>query len=196
MSKKSTTSHPYRVFVNPGHCPGIDPGAINHELELQEAKICLEIGGLLCAQLKDLGFSVKMEQSDNIHGENGYSYKDSVVAHANSWPADIFISLHCNSFSSPSAHGTEAFYYPTSIESKRLAEYCRNLICATCGTDIRYPSMEKGRKLWVCRDTIMPSTLVELAFISNPVDAIKLRDKQDSFASALATAINNYFNEA
>lgn len=191
MSNENTTS--YKVFINPGHCPGIDPGAINHEKHLVEAEISREIGGLLTQKLRDLGFEVDCEQSDNICGEDGYDYAGSVCYHANKWQANAFISLHCNSFGSCSACGTEVYFHPDSVNGKRLAQLIQKKIVATCGTTERHPNPEVGRNFMVCKHTAMPAVLVELAFLSNPEDAEKLVAKKDSFASSIAEAVVEYF---
>ncbi len=58
-----------KVFINPGHCPGIDPGAINKQTGISEAEIVLEIGCMVEAYLKAAGCEVKLLQSDNLAGE-------------------------------------------------------------------------------------------------------------------------------
>ena len=56
-----------RVFLNPGHCPGIDPGAINKRSGITEADIALEIGTMVKKYLEAAGCEVKLLQSDNLN---------------------------------------------------------------------------------------------------------------------------------
>lgn len=81
-----------KVFLNPGHCPGVDCGAVNNDYEVNEAVIVREVGDLVGDYLRKAGCEVKLLQSDNLAGENP-NYPN-VCASANNWPADVFISLH------------------------------------------------------------------------------------------------------
>ena len=76
-----------KVFVNPGHDPNVDSGAVNIDYDVREADVTKQAGALLERGLKRAGHEVMLLQSDDL---------DAVVAAANDWPADIFVSLHCN----------------------------------------------------------------------------------------------------
>lgn len=90
-----------KVFINPGHMPGIDPGAVNEKYNITEADIVLELGIMVERYLKNAGCETMLLQSHNLNGEEP-AYPN-VCYTANRWPADIFISLHCNSFADTSA---------------------------------------------------------------------------------------------
>lgn len=75
-----------KVFVNPGHDPNVDSGAVNIDYDVREADVTKQAGALLERGLKRAGHEVMLLQSDDL---------DAVVAAANDWPADIFVSLHC-----------------------------------------------------------------------------------------------------
>ena len=55
-----------KVFINPGHCPGIDSGAVNPNTGLQEADVALAIGQLVQSYLEAVGCEVQLLQSDNL----------------------------------------------------------------------------------------------------------------------------------
>ena len=84
-----------KVFINPGHGP-TDPGACG--FGLQEADIAAKIGAFVERKLSEKGIEVQSLQSDHLSGIPGI---------ANSWGADLFISIHCNA-ANAIAKGTEA----------------------------------------------------------------------------------------
>ena len=100
-----------KVFVNPGHDPNVDSGAVNIDYDVREADVTKQAGALLERGLKRAGHEVMLLQSDDL---------DAVVAAANDWPADIFVSLHCNASPGRNARGTETLYY--SEQGRLLGE--------------------------------------------------------------------------
>ena len=59
-----------KVFLNPGHHPGIDSGAVNLQYELQEAELVRNIGTMVEKYLVLAGLEVESLQSDNLAGES------------------------------------------------------------------------------------------------------------------------------
>lgn len=179
-----------KVFNNPGHAPGgtPDPGAVNPITGLRECDVVLAVGKLVDGYLCAAGCSTQLLQSDSL------SY---VVSAANSWEADVFVSIHCNSAVNTAAKGTETWYCHGSRGGKVLAGYIQQQITASL------PVIDRGLKeatpgvngLYVLSNTDMPAALVELAFISNPSDERLLADAaaQDEFARAIARGITDYF---
>lgn len=197
-----------KVFINPGHCQPMDPGAVR-ELEIDgkkesliEADINLQIGKILTKLLENDGFNVIMEQSDNIHGERASRtkdpqlFEDSIVYHANKNQCNIFISLHCDAFGSNNAYGTTVFYHPGSVNGSRLANDIQSEICNQLNMEWRDQNTEKAKDLWVLTDTNMPAILVEMGFLSNINDGRKLLYKQNEFAKAMKDGICKYFGVA
>ncbi|WP_425058354.1 N-acetylmuramoyl-L-alanine amidase LytC [Sporomusa carbonis] len=178
------------VFINPGHAPsGIpDPGAVNPLTGLRECDVVLAVGTLVDGYLRAAGCATQLLQSDLL----GY-----VVGAANSWGADVFVSIHCNSAANTAAQGTETWYCHGSLRGKVLAECIQQQIVTSL------PVIDRGLKeatpgvngLYVLSNTDMPAALVELAFISNPDDECMLADPaaQDEFARAIARGITDYF---
>ena len=104
----------------------------------------------------------------------------------------MFISVHCNSFSTPSANGVETLYYPTSKNGARLAECVQNALLKQTGLFNRGCKMR--RDLHVLKATKSPAILVETAFISNPEEEKLLRDKPEIFAEGIFKGIENYIS--
>lgn len=180
-----------KVFLNPGHCPGVDPGAVNDCYDVTEAEIVREVGDMVADYLRAAGCEVKILQSDNLAGESP-AYPN-VCANANNWPADIFVSLHCNA-ASGQARGTECFVFSCWSKSDKLAECIQAQLVHSLGTVDR--GVKEGPRLSVLRNTSMPAVLVELAFIDNADDCQLLMNKKREFAAAVARGVTDYLQEA
>lgn len=180
-----------KVFLNPGHAPGIDPGAVNDEYGVTEAAIVKDVGELVEKYLVIAGCEVKVLQSNNLAGEDP-DYPN-VCLTANTWDADIFVSLHCNSFSNPSANGTETCVYSSWSQSGDLAHCIQDQIVDNLGTCDR--GIKERPNLIVLKDTKMPAVLVEMAFISNDDDVKLLIDSKDAFARAIARGVTDYLTK-
>lgn len=172
-----------RVFINPGHAPcGIpDPGAVNKKNGARECDIAKNVGVVLASILKDIGYNVKLLQSDDLQ---------EICDEANWSDADIFVSIHCNAFPAEAAHGTETWYYASSAKSMKLAAAVQANIIKDLNTVDRGIKATYG--LYVLKHTVMPAVLVELAFITNNNDCELLLSRQAKFANAIANGIADY----
>ena len=167
-----------KIFLNPGHCPGLDPGACG--FGLQEADIAAKISSLVEQKLLSTGFTVNSLQSDDL---------GSIPGIANSWGADIFVSIHCNAFNGV-AKGTETCIYRAGTEGARLGQCIQDKIIASLGTVDR--GLKERPGLCVLRGTDMPAVLLELAFIDEANDNALLANKQEEFAQAITEGICEY----
>lgn len=172
----------YKIMVNPGH-GGNDPGACGNGL--READVALNIGKRVDNYLRAVGYDVKLFQFDGLQ---------EICDAANAWQADLFVSIHCNSFNGH-AQGTETFYYEYSAAGKKLANRIQRQIIDSLGTVDRglKTKLSGGHDVFVTKYTDMPAVLVETAFIDNPADARLLVEREDDFARAIARGISDYF---
>ena len=176
-----------RVFLNPGHDLERDSGAVNPTSGLRECDVAADIGGLVKGYLEQAGCEVQMLQSDNLLGET--PSLPCVVEEANGWPADIFVSLHCNA-ANGSAQGTETLVYNEDGESAELAGCIQSQIVSSLGTVDR--GIKERPMLIVLKHTNMPAVLVEMAFVDNDEDTILLTYKADEMARAIARGITDF----
>lgn len=172
-----------KVFLNGGHAPNgePDPGACNYDLNLRESDIAKEVADAVENYLTVAGVEVVGNlQSDSL---------SEITNTANESGADLFISIHCNAFNG-SAKGTEVEVYPGSRVGNALGECIQKQIVDALGTVDRGLKDRPG--LYVLKHTDMPAVLVETAFIDNYQDAVKLRDRTDEFARAIARGVTDY----
>ena len=179
-----------KVFINPGHKPGLDSGAVNPNSGMQEADVALAIGTLVKQYLEDAGVECEFLQSNSLNGEDEDEDNPSICRTANESGADIFVSIHCNA-ANTEAQGTEVEVYSySSDEANRLAQCIQNQIVGALGTVDR--GLKERPNLAVLRNTDMPAVLVETAFIDNDADAELLANNQDDFARAIARGVTDY----
>lgn len=105
---------------------------------------------------------------------------------------EIFVSIHCDAFTSPTAHGTSTFYYQSSHRGRLLAEAIHQAIVEETGLASRGA---KTARFYVLRNSAMPATLIETAFISNYQEEALLGDPdfQYKLAVAICRGISQYF---
>ena len=176
-----------RVFLNPGHAPNgePDPGACNRTTGLRECDVAKNITDLVEKYLVAAG----VEVVGNLQSHSLYE----VVGASDRSDADVFISIHCNSFNLH-ANGTEVWHFHTSRKGKRLAECIQRQIVDSLGTTNRGAkgAVPGENGLYVLTYTDAVAVLVECAFIDNPTDEELLRTRQDDFARAIARGVTDY----
>lgn len=176
------------IIIDPGH-GGHDPGALGNGL--QEKEIVLDVSLRIRDLLVGEGAKVIVTRERDIFLELPERVD---IARKNN--ADLFVSIHVNSFFSSSANGAETYYSPNttfSNDSKRLAENIQKHLVKTAGMHDRGV---KTANFHVIRYNVVPSALVELGFITNHSDAQKLKSHshRDKFARAVYQGIMEYFN--
>lgn len=168
-----------KVFLDAGH-GGHDPGASGNGLREKDVNlsVTLKIGNILANH----GVNVRYSRTTDVFLELA-----DRAARANSFGANVFVSIHCNAHSNSTAKGVETYSYPGSSAGARLAKSIQDSIIAE-----KVYTSNRGTKtanFAVLRLTNMPAALVELAFITNPQDANILRNRQDALAVAVAKGI-------
>ena len=175
-----------KIFIDPGH-GGVNPGAIAAS-GLQEADVTLDIGLRLGRILKNRGYEVDYSRTENTT----VSLAQRAQA-ANSWGADYFISIHCNSNPDPIYKGTSTYCFRLGIPAAVLAEYVNTALIEAIGTpDLGVMTANFA----VLRRTQMPAILVETAFLSNPEEAALLAEPvfRENCAIGIANGIDNYLS--
>lgn len=184
---------PIRIFIDQGHnTAGVNAGAVGNGLN--EGEINYEVGQRLADFLEeDPRFAVRLSRPNEqtVLGTTNSTSLQARVNAANSWPANYFISIHCNSNTNPAIRGSEVYVYQENTQSYWLAQHLLNGIVETVGT--RNNGVRLNPSLYVLRRTNMPAVLVELAYLSNSEDAYLLETDPDAFALGLYRGLLSYF---
>lgn len=184
------------IVVDPGH-GGLDGGAqgILYGIGPVEKDITMAHALVLQNRLESLGAQVILAVSPDQDNSTKVEMTDRVEL-AKENEADFYISLHCNSIAANSnglkPSGTEIYYYENN--SKLLADSILEKITEYNNRDAR--KVIYGN-FYVTRNPICPSMLVEMGFISNPVEYDELcsPDSMYQTANAIADALIEYVEE-
>lgn len=183
-----------KIFIDQGHNP---EGAVNAGAEgngLYEGDITYNVGNYLAQMLNNDGrFEARTSRTspDQVLGTSNTTSLAERVRMANEWPANYFISIHCNSNVNPAINGTEVYVYELYSQAYFMGQRILNNIVNYVGT--RDNGVRVNRSLYVLRKTNMTSLLIELGYLSNAEDAQKLRDNQYDFAYGIYQGILQYF---
>lgn len=223
------------IMIDPGH-GGEDPGAVGPS-GLREKDVNLKVARLLSQTINaQKGMRALLTRDEDIFIPLGVR-----VAKARQVKADLFISIHADAFTTPSASGSSVFALSSSGASSAAGRFLAQTqnesdaiggvitkdsdpylhktlvdltITATINDGLKLgkkvlDSIAKLNKLHnkqglveqagfaVLRAPDIPSILVEMAFISNPIEESKLRDPvfQKKMALAIFGGVNRYINQ-
>ena len=182
----------FTILIDPGH-GGFDPGKVSPD-GIMEKDINLAIASKLASALTDQGFSVYLtrDSDKSLNSENASSKKTSDLKArtnlATNVNADLYISIHQNSYSAEYVHGAQVFYYSTSSGGKALAECIQEHLISEA--DPSNTRAAKGNSEYlVLRESPCTAVIVECGFLSNTKECSDLCN--DEYQTALANAICN-----
>lgn len=184
-----------KIFLDPGHTGQSDPGAVGQG-GTTEAEINMAVALILRDILTKRGHEVALSREgpddsvDELHVR---------VDMAEAFEADCLVSIHCNAFTDYRAHGFEIWTLRGQDESDVLADHIALAVQAhlpflAIRADYTDGDVDKEAGFSVLKAD-MPAVLVELAFISNPVEEGILADpfQQQKFAEAISEGIANWW---
>lgn len=195
------------ICIDPGH-GGIKPGAVgkiiingcSQRLAEKDVVFGLEhnaLGGMGVSNrvghhLRECGYRTIMTREDDRDVELNERARIAVRN-----KADLFVSIHCNSFTDPQANGIEVYVHPNQKNRAHiLSRYILDEI-------LRQPECKgirdrgvKTARFRVLEGTYahMPAVLVELPFISNPKEAAILADRhfREAASAGIISAIRKF----
>jgi N-acetylmuramoyl-L-alanine amidase len=176
----------FKLYLDPGH-GGKDPGALANGL--MEKHVVLKLG----KRIRDIlaneyeGVAVKMSRSDDT-----FPSLSSRTDEANSWGANIFLSLHVNA---GGGEGFESFSHTNALQKTiDIQDAIHIEIMKQIRGDRIVDRGQKRKNYHVLRETKMSSVLTENLFIDSKTDADKL--KRETFLEALARGHVNGLEKA
>jgi N-acetylmuramoyl-L-alanine amidase len=185
-------TNPRLIVIDPGH-GGSDRGAIRNGVD--EATVNLDMARRLRSILVAQGWEVRMTHDTDVdvYAPNDSAHvelqaRDDVANHAG---ARLLISIHSNSFINSGPYGTTTYYSKESdVALGQIIE--RHLDSDGTKDDglIKFP-------YYITKHAMMPSVLVETAFLSNPSDFALLESPawRQKIAQLIADGINQYAQE-
>ncbi|WP_299635353.1 N-acetylmuramoyl-L-alanine amidase [uncultured Tenacibaculum sp.] len=224
----------YKVVLDAGH-GGKDPGNLGNGY--RESKIVLKVALLIGKELEKNNKDIEVVYTRN---KDVFVELHNRAKIANEGKADLFVSVHCDSYRSPKAFGAGTFvlglsgnkqnleiakrenavilmednyeknydYDPNSPESvislsmlqeENLDESLAfaELVQNNFSLAKRYDRSVKQNNFLVLRETVMPSVLIELGFLTNKAEGKFLNSSvgQLKMAKSIAKAIGKYINQ-
>ncbi len=175
------------IVIDAGHnYSTVDTGAVGNGLREQD--VTYYIAAELEERLIANGFQVIMTRESLKENVSTESVSESLKRRyeiANRSGADLFVSIHCNA---GGGSGTETYYCVGSGAGKVLAGFVQDALVDAVGLNDRGV---KSARYAVLRNTLMPSVLVETAFIDNASDAAYLASEKHhkEFAEGIARGV-------
>lgn len=182
-----------KICIDPGH-GGLDPGAIG-PTGVKEKNVALSVAKNLANILTAAGAEARLTRDDDSGPTLAHR-----AAVSNSFGADVFVSIHANAFTSPAAHGMEVWTSVGQTKADPVAEAVANALQAAFPGLVFRADMSDGDKdkesnFYVLYYTKAPAVLVELAFITNPIEEELLNSAnyQSKVARAIAEGLAKRF---
>jgi hypothetical protein len=178
-----------RIFFSAGH-GGMEQGGrdlgsiVGNTTEAQEMILLRD---LVVPELRSRGFEV-FSVPDDLS-----SLQTLQWINVRSRPGDVALEIHSSAFSNPDVRGATAFYIANNTERKNHAEL---LLLALVRRLPQLPN--RGAKpdtstgigrITFCRDTTIPSILLEVGFLSNPDDRSLLQNRRRDMALGIADGL-------
>lgn len=197
---KFSSHDPLTVIVDAGH--GIPDGGAVGVSGSVEQKINLDIALKLkeVLEAKNIRVIMTREGENGLWDDENQSIRQKKVSDMNNRldimkksHADLFISIHMNSYPNHKTSGLRVFYAPNHSEIKPLAENIQVRMQDITGANTTVVK-SADKTLFLMKNPPIPAILVECGFISNPTEEKKLQeaDYQARLAWAMADAIEKY----
>lgn len=172
----------YKVVIDPGH-GGKDNGATGASGNFEKdftLQVARKVEGLAKQEPQ---IEVVLTRSEDRFISSIDRERPEI---ANQLGADLFISLHGNTYEDSSVSGTETYYYHE--DSLFLAEILQKHMVQTSGFRDRGVKKED---FFVLKDSNMPAALIEMGYLTNPQEENEMltEDFQYRMASSILDGI-------
>ncbi len=215
ITESNEDNNDYVVVIDPGHQgkgdsdkepvgPGsetmkakVAAGTSGKTTGVPEYEITLEVGLKLKDRLQELGYTVYMTRE--THDINISNSERAILA--NEYSADAFIRIHVNGSDDTSVSGiltmcqTSDNPYNGNIysDSRRLSECVLDEVINCTGGKKR--SIIETDSMTGINWAMVPSTILEMGFFSNPEEELLLLDEgyQNKIVEGIAAGLQSYF---
>ena len=184
-----------KIFIDQGHNP-VNPNAGAESSGVREQDVNFQVGVRLAALLNaNPDFEARLsrpEPDTQLGNTTTVSSLRARVDAANSWPADYFISLHCNANTNVNISGTEGYVFALGTPAAEMAEEILEGISDMTG--LRDRGVYPRPTLFVLRETAMPAALIELGYLTNAGDRALLVNDPESFARGIYNGLIDFLD--
>lgn len=187
------------ILIDAGH-GGVDPGAVgkNNTLEKditlavsKRLKILVEQGGGKAIMVREEDVDLGAAQGLLKRKREDLAQRIQLAEEAK---ADVYLSIHANSFPNEKLTGAQVFYYTDSAEGKLLAQCLQEQLNLVAGGK----RAAKGNKeLFILKRANRAAVTIEIGFLSNVEEEQKLNDPkyQQQLAVAVYQGLANYLGK-
>lgn len=183
------------IYLDAGH-GGPDGGAVSYDGLIIEKNLVLEITKKVALHLERTGYRVLMTRSTDeaiaSSKKEDIWTRTKMIGDSN---ADLFVSIHANSYPSEAVWGCQTFYNGNFEESKKLAENIMLMLKNVQTTNKRSAKSISGKYILDHNEKI--GCLVEVGFLTNIKETKALLDEsyQNQIAYAIYLGIVGYIEK-
>ncbi|WP_409296480.1 N-acetylmuramoyl-L-alanine amidase CwlD [Peribacillus sp. SCS-26] len=189
------------IVIDPGH-GGVDAGAnkgpvLEKEIALNVSKKIrdyLQEQGALVIMTRETDRDLADKDTKGIRNRKREDLRNRVQL-INESEADLYISLHLNAFPSSKWSGAQTFYTLRYEDNERAAK----LIQEELKRNLENTSREAKPigTVYLMKKVKKPGALVEVGFLSNPVERANLQSDiyQEKVAASVYKGISRFFTE-
>ena len=192
----------FTVILDSGH-GSPDGGAVGVS-GTEEKDINLAIAEKLRKILESRGFTVIMtrEADSGLQSADAQTIREMKISDMHKRrevmeesDADLFLSIHMNSFSDPSVSGLHIFYDKSHPDAEDIAKRIQQKIGEVTGAKT-HTVKTADDSLFLMKNAPIPAILAECGFLSNPDEEARLKTEeyQAKIAWAIAEALFDYTN--
>ena len=206
LPKAEGALKPVRVMLDPGH-GGEDDGASSKDPAIKEKDLTLAIALKLGAHLTAAGLQVLYTRTNDTA-----LTLDERSVQARRSKADLFVSVHANYAAKPEAAGVETYAltpcgYAGTAEGSRVPgwqignrfDFHNTLLGFSIHSKLAVQAQTTDRGLRrqsfsVLREASCPAVLLEIGFLSNRAEALKMLDEtwQEKCVAAVTEGVLSY----
>lgn len=189
------------IVIDAGH-GGVDPGAVGpnkvleKDINLAVAKKLQELivqGGGKAVMVRDEDVDLSSPDTKGLlqKKREDLAKRLAIAGESN---ADLYISIHTNSFPGKALSGAQTFYHSKSESGRALATAVQEELVKEFPDNKRVA--KANQDFFILKKNNVPAITVEVGFISNPAEESKLQDPQNQakLAWAMYRGISRYLN--
>lgn len=190
------------IVIDPGH-GGVDPGAVGPNKVLEKdinlaiakrLKQYITQGGGTAVMIREEDVDLSSPETSGLLAKKREDLAKRLDI-AEETKADLYISIHTNSYPGKKLTGAQTFYHSKSDSGRNLAKDIQAELVAEFPANKRVA--KANQDFFVLKKNSVPAVTVEVGFISNPDEESKLQnpDYQTKTAWAVYRGISKYLTE-